>query len=549
MTGESSTGVTSGQRRLAAIMSADIAGFSRLMEHDEEGTHARMKRLRRDIIEPTIAEHNGHIVKHMGDGFLAIFDSPLEATRCAIVIQQTIAARNAALGKQFWLQYRIGLNLGDVLVEPDDIYGDGVNVAARLQAAAEPGQVNISGGVYEQVKNKLVCGYQSLGDEKLKNITDPVRIYRVLPDPASVEKSRGRVQRIASIGLPVAAALVLAFGGGIWFAAQMYRDRHPAPAASLTAAPPIAAEQQQLVPPARPNAPSQPVTQPASRRDVEAVLPPTPPAPGPLPPIGAAEGAQSVPGTRVAVVPPTITLRPPTADANVFRDCQHCPEMIRIPGGTLMMGSNEDATEKPIHQVTVPPFAIGSSPVTVAEWRACVEAKGCNNAEPSADDDNLPVSNVSWDDAQEYVTWLAQVTSKPYRLPSEAEWEYAARGGTTTAYWWGAQFVPGMANCKGCGGTYDPSKPTKVGLLPANPFGVRDVSGSVSQWVADCWHSSYQGAPRNGIAWSAPNCRQHVLRGGSWRNDASDLRVASRAYYESGVRYPTHGFRVAVTEK
>src|ERR687889_2226513 len=118
VTGESSTGVTSGQRRLAAVMSADIAGFSRLMEHDEEGTHARMKRLRRDIIEPTIAEHNGHIVKHMGDGFLAIFDSPLEATRCAIVIQQTIAARNAAIAKDRWLQYRIGINLGDVIVEP-----------------------------------------------------------------------------------------------------------------------------------------------------------------------------------------------------------------------------------------------------------------------------------------------------------------------------------------------------------------------------------------------------------------------------------------------
>ena len=163
MPGDSSTGVTSGARRLAAIMSADIAGFSRLMEHDEEGTHARLKRVRRDIIEPTVAEHNGHIVKHVGDGFLAIFDSPLEATRCAIVIQQTIAARNAGVAKDLWLRYRIGINLGDVLVESDDIYGDGVNIAARLQTAASPGEVNISGGVYEQVKNKLVCGYQSLG--------------------------------------------------------------------------------------------------------------------------------------------------------------------------------------------------------------------------------------------------------------------------------------------------------------------------------------------------------------------------------------------------
>ena len=235
MPGDLSTGVTSGARRLAAIMSADIAGFSRLMEHDEEGTHARLKRVRRDIIEPTVAEHNGHIVKHVGDGFLAIFDSPLEATRCAIVIQQTIAARNAGVAKDLWLRYRIGINLGDVLVELDDIYGDGVNIAARLQTAASPGEVNISGGVYEQVKNKLVCGYQSLGDEKLKNITDPVRIYRVLPDPAAVGSARP-VRRVMRIGVLAVAALAVAFGGGLWVANRSNVD-HRAPAAASSDTP------------------------------------------------------------------------------------------------------------------------------------------------------------------------------------------------------------------------------------------------------------------------------------------------------------------------
>src|ERR687894_674078 len=136
MTGESSSHVTTGTRRLAAIMCADIVGFSRLMGQDEEGTHERLKRYRRDIIEPTIAEHHGHIVKHLGDGFLAIFESPLEAVRCALVIQQTILARNTSIAKSSWLQFRIGINLGDVIVEQDDVYGDGVNVAARLQTAA-----------------------------------------------------------------------------------------------------------------------------------------------------------------------------------------------------------------------------------------------------------------------------------------------------------------------------------------------------------------------------------------------------------------------------
>src|SRR5215213_6214811 len=239
MLGESSTGVTSGARRLAAIMSADIAGFSRLMEHDEEGTHARLKRCRRDIIEPTVAEHHGHVVKHVGDGFIAIFDSPLEATRCAIVIQQTIAARNAAVPKNLWLQYRIGINLGDVLVETDDIYGDGVNIAARLQTAATPGEVNISGGVYEQVKNKLVRGYQSLGDEKLKNITDPVRIYRVLPDPAAVVRASHAKAKWSWTAAGFLALMGVAGAG--WYAFLSHRPEGT-PEAALS--PPVSAPAQ-----------------------------------------------------------------------------------------------------------------------------------------------------------------------------------------------------------------------------------------------------------------------------------------------------------------
>ena len=181
MPGESTSHVISSPRRLAAILAADIAGYSRLMGADEEGTLARMKRYRREIIEPTLQEHYGRLVKTTGDGFLAIFDSPLEAVRCAIVIQQSILARNTSMPPQQRIQYRIGVNLGDVIVDPDDIYGEGVNIAARLESMAEPGGVNISGGVYEQIKNKLVCGYQSLGDEKLKNITDPVRIIGSCP--------------------------------------------------------------------------------------------------------------------------------------------------------------------------------------------------------------------------------------------------------------------------------------------------------------------------------------------------------------------------------
>src|SRR6266567_4183838 len=133
-------------RRLAVILAADIVGYSRLMGGDEEGTHARIKRQRRELIDPTIAEHHGRLIKNTGDGFLVMFDSPVEAVRCAIVIQQSMIGRNAAVSRSQWILYRIGVNLGDVIVEADDIYGDGVNVAARLETLAEPGSVYISGG-------------------------------------------------------------------------------------------------------------------------------------------------------------------------------------------------------------------------------------------------------------------------------------------------------------------------------------------------------------------------------------------------------------------
>src|SRR5712671_3480494 len=186
----------SAPRRLAAIVVGDIAGYSRLMELDEEGTHNRVKRIERELIEPSISEHDGKLVKTTGDGFIAIFDSPVEAVRCSIVIQQNLVGRNAALAKDSWIEYRIGVNLGDVIVEADDVYGDGVNIASRLEGIAEPGQVFISGGIYEQIKHKLVCGYQSLGDRRVKNITDPVRVYRVLPDPAAFNKARKRRENI-----------------------------------------------------------------------------------------------------------------------------------------------------------------------------------------------------------------------------------------------------------------------------------------------------------------------------------------------------------------
>src|SRR6266853_314761 len=202
-------------RRLAAIVAGDIAGYSRLMEIDEEGTHGRVKRIERGLSEPSITGHHGRLVKTTGDGFIAIVDSPVEAVRCSIVIQQDMVGRNASLPRHHWIEYRIGINLGDVIVEADDVYGDGVNIASRLEGIADPGQVYISGAIYEQIKHKLVCGYESLGDRKVKNITDPVRVYRVLPDPASFNRTRKRRENILLVLLSV--TLLVIAGGALWY--------------------------------------------------------------------------------------------------------------------------------------------------------------------------------------------------------------------------------------------------------------------------------------------------------------------------------------------
>jgi formylglycine-generating enzyme required for sulfatase activity len=219
------------------------------------------------------------------------------------------------------------------------------------------------------------------------------------------------------------------------------------------------------------------------------------------------------------------------------------PEMVSLPGGTFTMGSNNDESETPAHRVAIKPFEISKFPITIREWNECVAAEMCQYV-PSGDDD-APVTNLSWSDTKQFLTWLAQATQKSFRLPSEAEWEYAARAGTDTNYWWGDQLQEGMADCKGCVDAYDSTQPLKVGSLKPNPFGLYDMGGDVDQWVEDCWHSGYQGAPVDGSPWTEDSCLSHVLRSGSWKNDPSYVRPASRDHYDTNVRYPTHGFRIA----
>ena len=241
-----------------------------------------------------------------------------------------------------------------------------------------------------------------------------------------------------------------------------------------------------------------------------------------------------------------------------FKECEtDCPEMIVVPAGSFMMGSpptepGRYTSEDPQHTVTLSkPFAVSKYELTFADWDACVTGGGCNGYKPNDQGwgrGQQPVINVSWDDAQQYLAWFSLVTGKTYRLLSEAEYEYAARAGTTTAYPWGDDIGKNNANCSGCGSQWDAKKTAPVGSFKPNAFGVYDLVGNVFEWTEDCIHNNYKGAPPDGSPWiTGGDCSNRVLRGGSWDNIPLILRSANRNGYPAGDRSSGIGFRVGRT--
>lgn len=249
----------------------------------------------------------------------------------------------------------------------------------------------------------------------------------------------------------------------------------------------------------------------------------------------------------------------------MFRDCEDTPQLVRLPGGKFLMGESGNlghTYERPLREVQVPPFSIGRYEVTFREWDVCHREGGCVKR---PDDegwgrDVRPVINVSWVDAKQYVAWLSNRTGRRYRLPSEAEWEYAARAGTTTSYSWGDSSGPACRH----GNTFDltatASYPnwfwytncadTFVNTAPAgtfqpNPWGIFDLHGNVWEWVEDCWHSDYTGAPTDGSAWiTGPDCGKRVNRGGGWGNHPRSMRSANRDADSATGSGDAFGFRV-----
>jgi formylglycine-generating enzyme required for sulfatase activity len=256
----------------------------------------------------------------------------------------------------------------------------------------------------------------------------------------------------------------------------------------------------------------------------------------------AALGAAAIWSAAALSQPPSAALSP----GEVFQDCSDCAELVVIPSGDFNMGSTETTFERPPRKVTIANmFAIGRREITFEEWDNCVGTGGCKYRpnDQGWGRGKRPVVDVSWDDAKAFVAWLSQRTRQRYRLPSEAEWEYAARAGTDTSFWWGRAVDKGYANCEDCGAA--PTRQTlPVGSFRPNGFGLYDVSGNAAEWVEDCWNDTYRGAPSNGNAWTSGQCRQRVLRGGSFAGKSPLIRSAARFRYDQDVRYYANGFRV-----
>ena len=253
-------------------------------------------------------------------------------------------------------------------------------------------------------------------------------------------------------------------------------------------------------------------------------------------------------------------LRGPAADApgaarrapgTVFRDCPTCPEMVVVPAGRFRMGcvSGRDCGdgERPVHEVQVPSFALGAYEVTFEEYERFARATGRDRPNDRGwGRGGRPVINVSWEDAQAYASWLSDETGEDYRLPSESEWEYAARAGTTTRYSWGRDIGRNRANCDGCRSRWDDDETAPAGSFAPNAWGLHDMHGNVNEWVEDCRHENYARGPQDGTAWTTGgSCDRRGLRGGSWRD--RDVRAANRGWNSREYQSHSLGLRVART--
>ena len=555
------------ERRLAAILVADVVGYSRLMQADEEGTLSRLEEIGASIIEPRLAAHRGHIFRTMGDGLLIEFPSVVEAVLCAAEIQEELRLRDSDPPEQR-IQLRIGINIGDVIRKGNDVFGTGVNIAARLESLAEPGSIYISGEAYDQVRDRPFA-FDDLGMKAVKNIARLVRVYRVRPGEVTHTSARAAqwfpqswpLRAVAAgsfIGLAiVVTALVLLLPATLKKTTSS--DTQPIPATQTPRG-------------------SDEMSAWAKIKSSEKID-------------DLASYLDRFPNSRYSeYVHHRLNALRSHPEITKFRDCIGCPPMVVIPPGRFTMGVPQTEVDRygfslgdsaPLHLVRIArPFALGEFLVTRSQYATFAEESGHQGSGCSAlpldgtswkfdpplswrdpgfaQADDHPVVCVSWDDAVAYASWLSKKIGRSYRLPTEAEWEYAARAGSTAGRYFGSASICEFANVRDqskkllystgqfaeCNGGFPNTSP--VGSFPPNGFGLYDMLGNAWEWVEDCWDKSYIDAPVDGAAREKAFCETRVRRGASWNSDHRHVyNAGSRGWALGYWRSEIYGFRVA----
>ncbi len=365
----------------------------------------------------------------------------------------------------------------------------------------------------------------NLGDIAAENATaEPVTVDESLAEAiqSSVdEETFDEPKSKTGLFIGIAAAIVLIVGAGVFF--TMGGDKQPAQ------------ETEELVAEVEMEVEAEPVEEASEAEPVEET----------------AEEATEAVAAKTETAKEAKPGKTETASETIFQDSLKSggkgPLMVWLPAGEFTMGSNKQSEESPKHTVSIRKFAVSAKEITFAEYSKYASAENAKMPKSKGlDAETFPVFLVSWDDAYNYTKWLSRETGEKYRLLSETEWEYAASGGNKTPFWWGYNMEANKAHCfLGCNQELNTNIPMKVGSFEPNPFGLYDTSGNVSEWVHDCWHENYKGAPSDESIWEGGDCTQRVVRGGAFISPEQSLRTSSRDKYKSNSSYEFIGIRVA----
>jgi len=660
------------KRKISAILSADVEGFSRLMGDDEVATVRTLENYRA-VMSDLITQHRGRVVDSPGDNLLAEFGSVVDAAQCSVEIQQVLKAKNAELPETRRMQFRIGVNLGDVIEEGKRIYGDGVNIAARIEGLAEGGGICVSGSAYEQIENKLALGYKYLGEHKVKNITKPVRVYKIPMELGARKEKKAGIRQWKKVALGAAAVIIIAAGTfTIWYVSFPPPPIEPASeekmAFPLPKKPSIAVQpsrnlsgdtgqtyledgvsEKKVSPPskipeivvnARKSSPTyeaelvkvQQVSEETLKKEAAEIARLEKELAAMDTKIsamkkdfgttnhGESNGLMAVLAmveerekqqqrldelrkkwqqeeqqhqAKIARVKKEKEERQRQAvekDIGIYEKIVSSPygkdlkettwkklvanypdaagletgnvdllklllfkkwvepttgiEFVWVEGGCFQMGDafgDGDNDEKPVHEVCVDSFGISRYEVTQGQWQKIMG----NNPSRFTNGKNYPVEQVSWDDTQGFIRKLNSYSSSCFRLPTEAEWEYAARSGGKKQKYAGSSNVDRLAwyDCNSGGSTHP------VGTKEPNGLGLYDMSGNVWEWTSD-WYGKdyYQQSPRNNPQGPSSGSFR-VIRDGCWNGSSWLIRSTNRDRFKPGYRLDNLGFRLVLPGK